>query len=653
MNSYSGGAPRGLTPWFETAAGQIFNSMATVVIAANNAPYKQKISADIVCDGVSDEVEVRAAIASAHAAGGGYVQLTEGDFNFSTNMANVSGLSNVVIAGRGPNTVVKGTNLGSGNPLALFAYSSISGLIIRDIKFDANGNFQYGGVKLQGGSRIWIENCDYVDDNPTAIGATDRYGFTFTSNTHTDLWFTNNRMNGPQPEFNTIQNAVISSNTFKNSIQTAVCPINAVATNQTIKYIMFENNFVIVDDAAVLDTKDILGVEIAVDANTLSGTTSQYISVKNNTFRYTTNGGAAVLIGTTSTGTPGGATKPVIADIEVENNNITYEGAENPGVWNSAISVNNGSVSAYDIDRLTIKNNVVRGNAGTVGIGINTVDHMEVSDNVVHGCTTGYNFVAMKDSRMVDNSAVNCITTGFAYNSTRGGNIFRDNDVYGSSAPSNDYVFTNSSATDKIVPFTPSAPTADLEDVTNQYVFANSVTQSLQGSTLDITGIMTHGAILDGDNDFLTIMRRVRKIDITDNVAEEIFTISTANGESGSYSAWIYSMVTNGHGSGNGLTSTQSGLHVLTRAQDVVDGTFILEPVFAGTPKDSDAASGAIDSVTVAAVETDEDTLSVTFQTNISGSNVTFGAGTARIRVFCWIVLHHFNFETDPVITAS
>ena len=650
------GAPRGISPWFESSAGGAFShAMATIVIAAKNAPYRQRITADIQCDGVADEVEVRGAIADAIAAGGGHIQLTEGDFEFDSSMSTALSPANIMISGRGPNTVIKGSPLGATNELILFKFNSIAGLVIRDLSIDANGNYTLGGIQFQGGSRIWIHNTEYTDSAPIGSPASDRYGWVFNTATNTDVWFTENRTDGPQPQFSTMAQAVISNNIFKNSIKTAVVAINVVSASATIKDVLFEGNHVIVDSSSVLGANDVVGVEVATSPNNLSATTVERVVIKNNLIRYTTNGGAAILVGTTNTATAGGATKPIFRDIEISENQIIYEGSEDAGSSAAAILINNGATSAFDLDRIVIKDNYITGNATSSMAGISTglMDHCEISNNMVDDVVHGYKISSMAKSRIIGNSALNCLTSGFTYDSTRQGNIFRDNDAYGTTPTvTNAYVFTNSHTSDKIIPFIPTAPSADLEDTTNQYQFVNSTTSAVTGATLATTGNITHGNIAASADNAEVILQQISQIGITDNAVTEVFTITNAAGDTGSYTAYIYSQVTNGHGASNTVACSQSQIHMLTRAKEVSVGVFDLSTVHAGSAVNTSSLNAAIASVAVTATETSENIMSVKFQVSITGSDGTFGNTTANIRVHCWVHLLHYDWATTPVIAT-
>jgi parallel beta-helix repeat protein len=84
---------------------------ATIKIAATSATAKSKAGADYICDGVADDVEINAAIASLDGIGG-CVELSEGTFNLgSTTPINLN-KDNVWLKGQGYSTVVVGLDYG-------------------------------------------------------------------------------------------------------------------------------------------------------------------------------------------------------------------------------------------------------------------------------------------------------------------------------------------------------------------------------------------------------------------------------------------------------------------------------------------------------------------------------------------------------------
>ena len=72
--------------------------LATVYIAASNAPERYKAMADYVCDGVNDHEEIQAAINYVNSVGGGKILLSPGTFYFS-NVINMDNVQNVIIEG--------------------------------------------------------------------------------------------------------------------------------------------------------------------------------------------------------------------------------------------------------------------------------------------------------------------------------------------------------------------------------------------------------------------------------------------------------------------------------------------------------------------------------------------------------------------------
>jgi len=80
---------------------------STFVVAATDSINKS--NADYVCDGVNDDVQIQTAIEAADAAGGGTVQLLEGNFAIGMTIESAD-LSNVILKGCGPNTILKMKN---------------------------------------------------------------------------------------------------------------------------------------------------------------------------------------------------------------------------------------------------------------------------------------------------------------------------------------------------------------------------------------------------------------------------------------------------------------------------------------------------------------------------------------------------------------
>ena len=84
---------------------------ATIKIAASNATDKSKSSADYICDGVSDAVEVNAAIQSLSGTGG-CIELSEGTFSFGAGLVTIN-VNNIWLKGQGSATIISQTSGGA------------------------------------------------------------------------------------------------------------------------------------------------------------------------------------------------------------------------------------------------------------------------------------------------------------------------------------------------------------------------------------------------------------------------------------------------------------------------------------------------------------------------------------------------------------
>ena len=103
------------------SAHQKIDGRGGFVIAAADASRQAKESADVVCDGVNDDVQINLMISRLPTTGnvtvtgsdsttrsneGGCIQFTEGSFQISAPI-DISGRSNITLRGLGPSTVIK------------------------------------------------------------------------------------------------------------------------------------------------------------------------------------------------------------------------------------------------------------------------------------------------------------------------------------------------------------------------------------------------------------------------------------------------------------------------------------------------------------------------------------------------------------------
>ena len=140
---------------------------AGLVVAASDASLQSKQGADYICDGVADEVQINAAMASLP-SGGGSVVLTEGTFNITAPITAMK--DGIVIQGQGPTTLITTPN---GTNVEYFILAYGDAWTIRDLRIDGNGDNQSSGGYgvFLGGTHGSVLNC-YIDntlDNAIAV----------------------------------------------------------------------------------------------------------------------------------------------------------------------------------------------------------------------------------------------------------------------------------------------------------------------------------------------------------------------------------------------------------------------------------------------------------------------------------------------------
>lgn len=135
---------------------------ATLVVAAADTHASAKVTADYVCDGTADDVEIRTALnLLAHGSAfreGGRVVLLEGTYNIINQMFVPS---NVVLEGQGYGSVVRIAD--GANPGEVFAANdTIPGNVsIRRLRINGNRDNAGGPGGAGGGNAgIWLAFCD-------------------------------------------------------------------------------------------------------------------------------------------------------------------------------------------------------------------------------------------------------------------------------------------------------------------------------------------------------------------------------------------------------------------------------------------------------------------------------------------------------------
>ena len=100
-----------------------------IMVAAADAPDWFKLAANYVCDGVSDQVEINAAIGNNRR-----VLLSSGTFNI-TWYVNVN-YNNILLKGHGESTIIK--NVSSGSYCVIYQFGPNHDITIKDLQIDNN-----------------------------------------------------------------------------------------------------------------------------------------------------------------------------------------------------------------------------------------------------------------------------------------------------------------------------------------------------------------------------------------------------------------------------------------------------------------------------------------------------------------------------------
>jgi len=148
-------------------------SPGSLLVAASDAHITTRLSADYVCDGTADDVDLNAAIA---AAGAGKVVLTEGTFTVADIITPVS---NLILEGQGWSTIIKLAT--DHNDKAIYGVNTTD-VTLRNFKLDGNKANQSAPVSeaipifMDSGDRCHIDRvwvADSIDQAIHIFGAHD------------------------------------------------------------------------------------------------------------------------------------------------------------------------------------------------------------------------------------------------------------------------------------------------------------------------------------------------------------------------------------------------------------------------------------------------------------------------------------------------
>ena len=138
---------------------------ATLKVTASNATAKSKAGADYVCDGVADEVEINAAIASLDGIGG-CIELSEGTF-YLQNMHRISVYPGIWLKGQGVSTILFGYDTLTSMVVDFFEEDEATGIPskITDLCI-TNCSI---GVSIAKFRTVYVEGCTIYGCNQSAI----------------------------------------------------------------------------------------------------------------------------------------------------------------------------------------------------------------------------------------------------------------------------------------------------------------------------------------------------------------------------------------------------------------------------------------------------------------------------------------------------
>ncbi len=129
-------------------------------VAASNAPLKDIATADYICYGAADEVQIQAAI-NALPAAGGRVELSVGTFTISSTINMASATKRIDLTGNGPNTIIQNLNTSGGHAISATNTAGSPG-----VRYGVRiSDLQVKGVSGSGdGIHLDYVDCPYISD---------------------------------------------------------------------------------------------------------------------------------------------------------------------------------------------------------------------------------------------------------------------------------------------------------------------------------------------------------------------------------------------------------------------------------------------------------------------------------------------------------
>lgn len=140
---------------------------ATRFVAASNSSDRSRAQADLICDGVADQVEINAMLAALPAAGGS-VMLSEGTFNITDPIALPD--DSVILEGQGWATFINGSGLATGEHAIVISAQSNCQVLNLSVQTTAGGGLTRHCIFIEDGANDFkIMGVYFIDSDSDAI----------------------------------------------------------------------------------------------------------------------------------------------------------------------------------------------------------------------------------------------------------------------------------------------------------------------------------------------------------------------------------------------------------------------------------------------------------------------------------------------------
>lgn len=404
--------------------------------------------------GTDDTARIQNALDAAVAAGGGTVYFPARTYTGIRGLL-VEDASNIKLQGE-KGATLKYAGLAAPGWDKIIRFTNCTDIVIEDLAFDNWKIDRFGGLEFYDCRRVWINRNHFYNSEVTANpdDADRRSIYFWTANSgasnNSDIWITNNLVEDLQLEVHASSRVLIQGNEcFRGAVTGGILCICANFNGQFVEDVRIVDNYV--EDA------DGTAIYVVLEGSSIANTTLRGLIVSRNRIKL---GQAAkslrgIMLGSTSVNVA--STGNVLHDAIISENEIWVTASSTDLTVLDAILVSNGyytdgsgTHANWDVQRVKVIDNLVRGNGTGNGIGAQVLSNSDVVGNRVYNCQDGVGATPIYGCRIQDNTA-EVSRYAFSYNcflSSGGNNVFRGNQVLGS--PSTRYNISNKQAGDYV-----------------------------------------------------------------------------------------------------------------------------------------------------------------------------------------------------------